>query len=83
MIGTLQVGRLLALIAAVTSIALPLLLDAAHSAEVSTSQEATTKNAQGESRRELDTVTVQATRERELKFRPRCRFGTECAASAC
>jgi hypothetical protein len=44
-----------------------LLLDAAHSAEVSTSQEATTKNAQGESRREMDTVTVQATRERELK----------------
>ena len=67
MIGTPQVGRLLVLIAAVTSIALPLLLDAAHSAEVSTSQEATTKNAQGESRREMDTVTVEATRERELK----------------
>jgi hypothetical protein len=67
MIGTPQVGRLLVLIAAVTSIALPLLLDAAHSAGVSTSQEATTQNAQGESRREMDTVTVEATRERELK----------------
>ena len=67
MIGTLQVGRLLVLIVAVTSIALPMLPDAAHSAEVSASPESTTKNAQGESRREMDTVTVEATRERELK----------------
>ena len=67
MIGTLQVGRLLVLIVADTSIALPMLPDAAHSAEVSASPESSTKNAQGESRREMDTVTVEATRERELK----------------
>jgi len=67
MIGTLQVGRLLVLIVAAASIALPLFLDAAHSAEAPTSQESTSKNAQGENRREMDTVTVEATRERELK----------------
>jgi hypothetical protein len=67
MIGTLQVGRLLVLIAAVTSISLPLLHDTAHSAEAASSEEAATKNAQGESRREMETVTVEATRERELK----------------
>jgi hypothetical protein len=44
-----------------------MLPDAAHSAEVSASPESSTKNAQGESRREMDTVTVEATRERELK----------------
>lgn len=62
-----HVGRLVVLIVAATSIALPLLLDAARSAEAPTSQESSSKNAQGENRRELDTVTVEATRERELK----------------
>jgi hypothetical protein len=46
--GTLQVGRLLVLIAAATSLALPFILNTAHSAEA------------------LDTVTVEAQREREL-----------------
>lgn len=48
MMGTLQVNRLLVLIAAATSLALPFVLNTAHSAEA------------------LDTVTVEAQREREL-----------------
>jgi hypothetical protein len=67
MIGTPQLSRLVVLVVAAGSIALSVLPEATHSAEVSTSQESTTKSAHGENRREMDTVTVEATRERELK----------------
>jgi hypothetical protein len=69
MSGMPRIGRVpaLMLVIAATSMSLPLLLDVAHSAEVSTSQESTTKNARDDSRQGLATVTVEATRERELK----------------
>jgi len=67
MIGTFLVDRLVVLIAAATSIALPFLLNSAHSAELSSEQEPMTQNTPRDSREGMETVTVEAKRNRELQ----------------
>lgn len=69
MMGTFQAGRLLVLIVATLSIARSFLPNTAHSAEPSSGQGPTGRNsASSSSNREgLETVTVEATRKRELQ----------------
>ena len=66
MMGTFQASRLLVLIAAAAAIALPFHPDRARSAEPP-AQDSTTQGSSSNSRQGMDSVTIEAARERLLK----------------
>lgn len=66
MIVTVQARRFLVLMAAAAAITLPLHPDRARSAEPP-AQDSTTRGSPSDSRKEIDTVTIKAERERQLK----------------
>jgi hypothetical protein len=67
MIGTVQARRLWVLIAAAAAIALPFHPDSARSAELP-AQDSTTAGSSSNSKPGIDTVTIDAQRERQLKL---------------